>query len=125
MARVRVKEHAGFYTGWGPGAISFDVKTTGLDELRKALKELPKQVETKCIDGALRAGGKIIIKAAQNNIKNRTGALSKSIGIRKDRRKPNVAVQLGPFKKTANWKGRMVVPWYAHMVEWGTQGHPI
>jgi len=122
---MTIPDHKVFYTGIGPGARVFEVTTYGFEALKKSLEELPEKVRTNCIEQALRAGGKEIVREAKNNIRSKSGALASSITIRKDKKNPFTAMQIGAFGKTLWYKGQMVVPFYAHMIEWGTKGHFI
>jgi hypothetical protein len=123
---MTIPDHEGFYIGGGPGA--FTIKTYGFDALDKALKELPKKLQEKCIDNALKAGGNEIIPAIQKNIHSREMGLRKSKSMEVNKKKGTVClVQIGSFRITARyrtkWGYRMERPWYAHMIEWGTQSH--
>lgn len=103
-----------------------DVQTYGFEELHNALQYLPDEIRTKCVNGALRAGGKEIVIAAKRNIRRRSGALADAITMRNDRKNPFCALLLGPMLKTdTSSKGKNMKPFYAHMIEWGTQSHDI
>jgi len=118
------KEHKGFYTGVGPGAVS--IKVTGLKELHDALQYLPEEVRTKCISEALKAGGKYPMMVAKALIRSRSHALANSIVMKKNRKDEFLTVDLGSMEKTAtSSKGKKFKPFYAHMIEWGTKSHPI
>lgn len=123
---MTIKEHKGFYTGQGPGA--FIIETHGFAELDKALKLLPGKMRDKCLDNALKAGGNQIIPAIKRNIRSVEGGLSRSISMRVNKKLGMIhQVQIGAFLKTARIKTKsgfkMVKPFYAHMVEWGTKSH--
>jgi len=120
------KDTKGFWTGQGMGAIT--LKTYGFDALDKALKKLPGDIQQKCVEGALKAGGKETIKAVKARIGNPNGPLARSVTIRLNKKTgTNCLVQLGPFLKTLKYgkSGKMVQPFYGHMVEWGTKAHHI
>ncbi len=122
---MTIADHKGFWTGQGSGA--FTIKTYGFDELHNALKYLPEEIQTKCVEQALRKGGKEIVNAAKANVHSQSGALAKSISLRTDKKALNCTVWLGPFGKTVSMgkSGKMVKPFYAHMIEWGTKSHII
>ncbi len=122
---MTIPAHKGFWTGQGSGAIT--IKTYGFDELDKALKTLPGELQQKCVEQALKYGGKEIVNAAKAKIKSRSWALAAAITLRTNKKQgTNCLVQLGPFLKTLSTKsGRMIKPYYGHMIEWGTKSHEI
>jgi len=66
------------------------VKLEGLDDLKRALADAPKQIRTKAVRGALREAGNVIKKQAQINapvltapVKNRKpGTIKRNISVR-------------------------------------------
>lgn len=58
-----------------------DVEIKGLNELMQALKQLPKEVEKKCLRPAVAAGAVVIRKAAQDLVVRRTGLVAKAIRV--------------------------------------------
>jgi hypothetical protein len=121
---MTIPSHKGFWTGEGFGAIT--VQTYGFDELHRALQYLPGEMQQKCVEQALKHGGKEIVNQAKANIRSRSGALAKAISLRTNKKEgSNCLVQLGPFLKTMMYKGRMKQPFYGHMVEWNTKAHHI
>lgn len=125
------KATQGYWTGEGSGAITTSVKTEGLAELLKDLEYLPEETHKKFVARGLKEGGKIIKKAAYDNIHKRRnkagqwGTLANSIDIRADKKDPLLNMQIGPFLKQLKYGSKMVQPFYGHMIEWGTRGHPI
>lgn len=98
-------------------------KMEGFGELEKALSALPERVERNVLRKALRAGGRKIIKRARQNIKDKTGTLSKSLGIKvkRTRKGSMVGIEVG----ARSGKKQKYDGFYAHMVEFGTRPHAI
>lgn len=92
------------------------IDVSGLSELRDALDQFAVNVEKKMLRGALRAGQKIILTAAQQNVPVDSGALRDSLRISTSARGDTVKATLKAGNKTA---------WYGHMVEFGTTQHYI
>lgn len=89
----------------------------GLDELQKALDQLPVNVERKLVRGALRAGQKVVLDQAKAGIHNISGELAASLRISTRKGKNGqVSARVIAGNKTA---------FYAHMVEFGTARHLI
>lgn len=89
----------------------------GLDELQKALDQLPVNVERKLVRGALRAGQKVVLDQAKAGIHNISGDLAASLRISTRKGKNGqVSARVIAGNKTA---------FYAHMVEFGTAKHLI
>lgn len=88
----------------------------GLDQLQKFLDQLPAKVEANIMRGALRAGMKEVLPAAQSNIHNVSGELAKGLKIGTRKRGRTVTASLkakGPHGHVAHW------------VEFGTKPHEI
>ena len=94
-----------------------ETQITGLDELQKALDQLPVNVERKILRGALRAGQKVVLEQAKASINNVSGALAESLRISTRKgRNGQISARVIAGNKTA---------FYAHMVEFGTTKHLI
>lgn len=107
-----------------------ETQITGLDELQKALDQLPVNVERKILRGALRAAQKVVMDRAKQlaptappNKENQdlyggyAGALRDSLRISTRKgRNGQVIARVIAGNKTA---------YYAHMVEFGTAKHLI
>jgi HK97 gp10 family phage protein len=93
----------------------------GLAELHTALQQIPVELETKVMTGALRAGAKVIQAAAQAEAPSASGALRGSIRVK----------MLTKIGGEARWRLRAQIlagnkdAYYAHMIEGGTQPHLI
>lgn len=104
----------------------FDLKITGLNELLKELQGLERKIFDKAMNKTVRAGAKVIQKAARENAPVRSneweganypnppGTLKKGIAIAKASRQPPTIVryQVGFAPKA----------WYGHLVE---RGHKL
>jgi len=141
---------AGFQTlggGGGKGAWSLQVHTVGLDQINFIIKNMGKQLGRKAIMKALTLGAKPVVIEAKNNIRghgfkgkktyrtahahfakglfmtkiktHKRGALLKSIGITKVSKLLYVFV--GPRKGLQYTNDA----WYAHFVEFGTDGYVV
>src|SRR3990167_7866986 len=76
------------------------IKIEGLEELKKELRQFPEQLQKKALDKSVRAGSRIIVKAARNKAPKRAqqwegmkypnppGTLKKGIKAEKARRMP-------------------------------------
>lgn len=58
-----------------------DVEIKGLSELMRALQELPKAVEQKCLKVAVMTGANVIKRAAADLVVRRTGLVAKAVRI--------------------------------------------
>jgi HK97 gp10 family phage protein len=104
------------------------VKVSGLQELRRALEKLPKELQRRSETTALREGMKPVLKSARANAGKAkdTGLLQKSIGLNVRKGSKGVTARVGGrkgFKKTVTRKGRVELAdpvRYAHLVEYGT-----
>lgn len=91
----------------------------GAAALDRVLKQLPSKIGEGAVLGALRAGAKPIVAAAKQKVPKRTGALRKSIGVRK-----------GSRRRVAKGGGQVVIGFRkphsrrAHLTEFGTSTQP-
>ena len=104
----------------------FEIKIEGLDELKRELSQFPEQLQKKALDKAVRAGSRIIVKAARNKAPKRAqqwegmkypnppGTLKKGIKAEKARRMPVY------FRRDII--GFSPIAWYGALVE---RGHKI
>jgi len=83
----------------------------GLEELHRALQELPVRIEKNIMSGALRAGINVLKKRAQNNVPKLSGKLKKSIKVKTKSRFGKVKTILTAGDNNA---------WYAHIIEFGS-----
>lgn len=106
-----------------------DVNIKGLAELQAALAQLPVKMENNILRGALRAGTKVVAKAAKDNVHSVSGALADSVrfGCKVDRQGGKLVgfVRAGGRGKKGSAKGGKNPAFYAHMVENGTAAHLI
>ncbi len=104
------------------------------EDLLKALKQFPQNIQKNVIKGAVRAGCKPIVQEAKKNVPKETGNLKKSIGVvarrSKDKSKIKFAVTPRRHKKLPKIpykelkkKGKLG-GYYAHMIEFGTSTIP-
>ena len=118
----------------------FTVRLEGVDQLKRALASVTKQIRTKAIRSALRDGGKVIQKAAQSNApvlktiqpNRRPGTIKRNIVVRASkfaRRKKDegVYISVRPLKGARQNKlGKAGAnnpndPFYWWFVEFGTK----
>jgi HK97 gp10 family phage protein len=101
-----------------------DAQIKGLAELQRAMDQLPAKVEANIMRGAMRAGAKVVAKAAASNVHSVSGELAASVrfGAKLDRRNGRVSAYIRAGGKSK--KGGPAV-FYAHMVEKGTAAHII
>lgn len=93
-----------------------ELSILGLKELDAALQELPAKLEKNILRGAMRAGAKVMLDAARQQVPVRTGALRDSLTVRS-------GYQRGRVTGTVRAGNSKV--YYAHMVEFGTAKHFI
>jgi len=95
-----------------------DFDVIGGEELERQFERLPKRVRDTISGTALRKGGKVVVKAARDNLRGRpfskNDRLSKSIGTKLGRDK--ITLQVGARRKIGKG-GR-----HAHLVEFGHGG---
>lgn len=93
-----------------------DVIVKGLDELHRQLQSISTELQNNAMRGAMRAGARVIERAAKGAVAVHDGDLRKS--IRTSTRKRGGSV-------TATVKAGSKAAFYAHMVEFGTAAHFI
>ncbi|WP_283149735.1 HK97-gp10 family putative phage morphogenesis protein [Silvimonas soli] len=116
------------------------VKLTGLDDLKRKLRELPKRVETRVVKVALKKGGEIIRDAAISRAPEDSGLLKKNIVYRAlSAKKGQVGVRKQAQKHVDNPQNRRMrrvgkryysdgPAFYGRFVEFGTKNmaaHPF
>ena len=95
------------------------VKITGLDEIDKALGELPEEVEKKSMFQALRAGADVLLEEELDLVPEHDGDLADTLAkARMPKRKSKIGYLIGVRRKMAGSA-------YAHLVEFGTAAHKI
>jgi HK97 gp10 family phage protein len=112
----------------------------GLDETKKDLMKLRRNIRRNVLRRAVRAGAVVIQKEARRRVPVRTGALKKAIAVRSDntpygvrgmvyissrvKMRASAAVQ-GKFvsAKQRGFAGTIYPKAYAHLVEYGAQPH--
>ncbi len=87
---------------------------TGVRALNRVLRKLPKKIQGRVLQSAAAAGGRVISKAAKQNVAVATGALRDSIAARKPSGKGRSSgiVLVGP-----TWPQGA----HGHLVEFGTE----
>ncbi len=90
--------------------MSLKIKIEGLDELDKAIRKLPQNIQKRVLKGALRAGGRVIVKDAKQRVPVDSGTLKKSIVVVTGRSKEG-ALMFVTTKSSA---------FYSHLIEFGT-----
>lgn len=96
----------------------------GLADLQRALDSLPAKIEANIMRAAIRAGAKVIAKAAATNVHSVSGELAESVrfGARLEAKQGQV---LGYVRAGGKGKKGKASVFYAHMVEFGTAAHVI
>lgn len=100
--------------------LSTTIKTSGTQQLEKAITELGKQAGFKVLTGALRDASKPMVKAARNDAPVKSGDLKKGIRTQVFRGKGKsdsvATLHIGFHQKTA---------WYGQILERGAKKHEI
>lgn len=91
------------------------VRLEGGKELERELKEVEPKVAKKVVTKALRAGAKVILKAAKSAAPKRTGLLQRSLTVRAAKRKKG-RVAFVVQTKGGDFKGKS---FYAAFLEYG------
>lgn len=143
--------NTGFYTGQGSGVQTVTIKITGLKELEDRLKKLSDKIARRVGNNALRAGARIIEKAAKGKLSNtnigswtrvykkdfgklKSGHVTKTEGGRVYKRthlRDSITSSVAKVRPAAGTITYWVYPnrakggWYGHMVELGTKAHRI
>jgi len=95
--------------------MKMEVEMRGFKELEKSLLQLETKVAKKVVRQALRAGGKILLKAVKQKVPVDTGELKKNIKVKAGKRKKGQAsIFVGTSEK--NYSGPY---FYASFVEYG------
>lgn len=100
--------------------LEFEIK--GLNEVTRNVLTFPDKLQKKAMRGAMRAGGMVIVKIARKKIKKKSGRLARSV-------RTMVKYRNGRWTATViagrNRPGKPDDPYYALMVERGTEAHDI
>ena len=120
------------------GKDGFSVKVNGIDELKRALADLPRKLRRTVLIKALRAGARVVQKAALARIPTlmmpvqyRTKGLLKrrlTVRVSKESRlhgDVGVFVNIKPAAKGQRGAKSAVDPYYWRFVNWGTGPHKI
>lgn len=94
------------------------VTVRGFDELDKALRDLPKEVQTRIMEPAIRAGGTIIKRGVVRRLHRRTGQTAAAIEVST---RTEGAVAVASIGASAASKRAFVL----NFVERGTRAHAI
>lgn len=96
------------------------VTMTGVPEIDRTLRTLPKRMKKKLLISAYRKAGRLLVKNARSRIPVNQGDLRKSIGVVawKNTEGNEATVRIGPRRKkgSANMQG-----WHSHLIEYGTK----
>jgi HK97 gp10 family phage protein len=104
------------------------VKMTGVDELKKKLRELPRKMRGKIVRRAVNGGALIVLQSARRHVPVRTRTTKKSLGRKGKTGKKGYYVVIGPRfgHKVVSATGRTYDPAkMAHLIEGGTRPHKI
>lgn len=96
---------------------------TGVKELERNLKKLELKQAKNVLRASIRAGGRVVVKAARNNLPGNYITLRKSLTVKVKRQRSPVYIEavVGmTVGKTAKYNG-----WYGHIVEFGADPHTI
>lgn len=101
-----------------------EINVKGLADLQAALDSLPAKIEANIMRAAVRAGAKVIAKAAQAAVPDRRGVLRDSVrfGAKVDRVGGKI---VGYVRAGGRGKKSKKTAFYARMVEFGTAAHLI
>lgn len=88
----------------------------GAEDLQRRLRELAPKLERNILRGGLRAGAKVFVQIAQQEVPKRTGKLAKTIRDKTKTRRGLVMAQAVAGDADA---------WYAHIVRKGAKPHVI
>ncbi len=114
------------------------VKIAGIDELKRALKYLPEKMRRQVLTTALRAGGRVVQKAARAatpllatpNAYRTRGLLRKKLSVRVSKASKRagdvgIFVNVKPAAKSARGAKNPLDPFYWRFVAFGTKAHTI
>lgn len=98
------------------------MKVTGTKELDKALRMLPEELQKRAYTAVLTAGGRIIANKAKEKVREQSGLLKKSLGIKLRSKGKTPYVVIGARRGMGGeYNGKFRNPTkYAHLVERGT-----
>lgn len=99
------------------------VKIIGLKKIEKKLKKLDPNKAKGLLRASLRAGGRVVVKAAKARLGSNYKTLRKSLTVRVKRQRSArfMDAEVGPtVGRDAKYNG-----WYAHIVEGGADPHTI
>lgn len=104
--------------------MKINVNITGIEDLNRALRELPKAMERGVLLATLREAAKVVRDEVRNTAPVKSGVLRRSIAIRSV---PKRYSQKGPSVRVyaRTGKGQSVDAYYAHIVELGAKPHRI
>lgn len=88
-----------------------EVEISGLKELDKLLKEFTPKLEANILRGALRAGAKVLLDKARENVPVDNGDLKNSLKLKTRNKRGALSATVTAGDKKA---------YYAHMIEFGT-----
>ena len=105
------------------------MKLVGAKELDRKLQRMGKNGR-KIVGQMMTPAQKVIVKSLKNSIKRhglvRSGALLKSIGVKRKRYRSTIVSVIGARDKDSTYKGKNINPrFYYHLVEAGVKPHRI
>jgi HK97 gp10 family phage protein len=93
-----------------------EINIKGGKELQELLNTLPVKLERSILRGAMRAGAKVILDEAKNNVPVQSGDLRDSLRISTNARRGKVTASVRSGNKKV---------FYSNFVEYGTAAHSI
>lgn len=99
------------------------VKIEGLEQLQRALKELPRKLAGQVLGQATKAGAELVVAAARQRAPKKSHLVEKNISVQKGRGSlPERALYEVGVKKTRTKRGkRNWSPFYWRFLEFGTK----
>lgn len=101
----------------------FELDVKGFEQLERNLKKLDQNNMLATFRASVRASGRVIVKAARNNLPANYNTLRKALTVKPRRQRSinELKVNVGPTTgKNARYNG-----WYGHFVEYGITPHDI
>lgn len=98
------------------------VEIKGLDDVRKALLKLPKQMRKRALDQALRKGGNIVRDVARDLVPVDTGLTRDSIVVRSEKKRyllDAARLKVGVATKRPKKGEKSNTPYYWRFIEFG------